>query len=195
MQTIANSELVRIFMQRKLQNYQKRKWKKNEQKAKPCCSCAPCVNSWAKQRWAAWMTRQLTVPDGITGPMDETLETVILEWSHRSRGNFPLGQATLETMNKKKMEKKWSLGQAWNDGTLGRLQALKTGISRGNFPEQIRDPLIRSGNHSNRFRHRIRRIFPDFFPNPFFPEKTIFGREFRYSVSVGTGISRSRFHP
>jgi len=58
------------------------------------------------------MTRQLTVPDGITGPMDETLETVILEWSHRSRGNFPLGQATLETMNKKKMEKKWSLGQA-----------------------------------------------------------------------------------
>ena len=88
-----------------------------------------------------------------------------------------------------------SLGQAWNDGTLGRLQALKTGISRGNFPEQIRDPLIRSGNHSNRFRHQIRRIFPDFFPNPFFPKKMISGREFRYSVSVGTGISRSCFHP
>ena len=71
----------------------------------------------------------------------------------------------------------------------------KTGISRGSFPGQIRDPLIRSGNHSNRFRYRIRRIFPDFFPNPFFPEKMISGREFRYSVSVGTGISRSRFHP
>jgi len=71
----------------------------------------------------------------------------------------------------------------------------KTGISRGRFPGQIRDPLIRSGNHSNRFRYRIRRIFPDFFPNPFFPEKMISGREFRYSVSVGTGISRSRFHP
>jgi len=39
MQTIANSELVRIFMQRKLQNYQKKKMeKKNEQMAKPCCS-------------------------------------------------------------------------------------------------------------------------------------------------------------
>ena len=79
--------------------------------------------------------------------------------------------------------------------TLGCLQALKTGISRGNFPEKIRDPLIRSGNYSNRFRSRIRRIFPDFFPNPFYPEKMISGREFRYSVSVGTGISRSRFHP
>ena len=71
----------------------------------------------------------------------------------------------------------------------------KTEISRGRFPGQIRDPLIRSKNHSNRFRYRIRRIFPDFFPNPFFPEKIISGREFRYSVSVGTGISRSRFHP
>jgi len=64
----------------------------------------------------------------------------------------------------------------------------KTGISRGSFPGQIRDPLIRSGNHSNRFRYRIRRIFPDFFPNPFFPEKMISGREFRYSVSVGTNF-------
>jgi len=39
MQTIATSELVRIFMQIKLQNYQKKKKKKkNEQRAKPCCS-------------------------------------------------------------------------------------------------------------------------------------------------------------
>jgi len=61
----------------------------------------------------------------------------------------------------------------------------KTGISRGNFPEQIRDPLIRSGNHSNRFRHRIRRIFPDFFPNPFFSREN----DIRSGISV-FGVGR-----
>jgi len=34
-----------------------------------------------------------------------------------------------------------------------------------------------------------------FFPNPFFPENTISGRLKRHSASVGTGISRSYFHP
>ena len=149
MQTIANSELVRIFMQRKLQNYQKKKMeKKNEQRAKPCCSCAPCVNSWAKHG----MMGRMLLASSLPGPN-------LASWAKPC----------------------CSMG--------------KTGISHGRFPGQIRDPLIRSKNHSNRFRYRIRRIFSDFFPNPFFPEKMISGREFWYSVSVSTGISHSRFHP
>jgi len=75
-------------MQRKLQNYKKKKMeKKNEQRAKPCCSCAPCVNSWAKQRWAACMTRQLTVPDGITGPSMERWN--VGPFAGLKNGNFP----------------------------------------------------------------------------------------------------------
>ena len=156
MQTIANSELVRIFMQRK-----KKMEKKNEQKAKRPNLAAPCLHAWIPgPTGQAWND----------GPLVSSLPPLFL------------GQPLLPGPNFASWAKPCCF--------MG-----KTGISRGNFPEQIRDPLIRSGNHSNRFRHRIRRIFPDFFPNPFFPEKMISGREFRYSVSVGTGISRSRFHP
>ena len=147
MQTIANSELVRIFMQRKLHNYQKkRKWKRKMNTGPNLA--APCVNSWAKHG----MMGRMLLASSLPGPN-------LASWAKPC----------------------CSMG--------------KMGISRGRFPGQIQEPLIRSRNHSNRFRYWIRRISPDFFPNPFFSEKMISGREFRYSVSVGTGISRSRFHP
>ena len=38
-------------------------------------------------------------------------------------------------------------------------------------------------------------ISPNFFLILFFPENTAFDRENRDTVSVGTGFSRSRFHP
>ena len=63
------------------------------------------------------------------------------------------------------------------------------------FPCKKREPKIRSGKSFPRFRFQIYRIFSDFFWISNFPIKMIFDRYIWYTVSVGTGFSRSYFHP
>ena len=70
-----------------------------------------------------------------------------------------------------------------NSGIPQENTELKTGSANsvGKSPQPISIPI--SPN------------FPEFFPDFIFPENTAFDRENRDTVSVGTGFSRSRFHP